>query len=94
MTNSAPAAKAIPIGRQASELYKLFFLKLPRFQKRSPHVNTLDVEAMAVELDVTTQNIYRWFKANELPARRAKQIINLPGSLMTMGDLEPFITSN
>lgn len=83
-----------PIGRRPTALYRLLYAKLSNHQKSGPYGNTLDVKLMSKQLRVTTQNIYRWLKNNEIPARRAKQIIELPGSLLSMGDLEQFMTSN
>lgn len=86
--------REVLIGRQPSALYKLMYLKLPQFQKTSSYGNTLDVERIAEYLRIRRQNVYRWLKANELPARRVKQVIALPGSELTTQDLEPYASSN
>lgn len=83
-----------PIGRRPTALYRLLYGKLRLHRKSGSYGNTLDVKLISEQIRVTTQNIYRWLKNDEVPARRAKQLIDLPGSELTMADLEPFMTSN
>lgn len=83
-----------PIGRRPTALYRLLYAKLTDHRKSGSYGNTLNVKLMSDQLEVTTQNIYRWLKNNEVPARRAKRLIDLPGSKLSMDDLEPFLTSN
>lgn len=53
----------------------------------------IDVPKLAADIEVTKKTVFQWLLDNSLPGRRAKQLMGLPNSKLTILALEPFITS-
>jgi hypothetical protein len=52
-------------------LYKFLHLHLPAFRHPS---GILDVEAVAADLGIVSESIYKWFRSRKLPLRRAADV--------------------
>lgn len=78
---------------KTSELYMLFYDKLPQHRHPSRAGEVLNMTRLSTDLGVSKQKIWLWLKENRLPATRLMQVIDLSGSRFKMEDLAPYITT-
>ena len=53
-------------------LYKLLERIFPTY--RSPRDGVLDVAKLADDLELTTEAVYKWLRADRIPPKRARQV--------------------
>ena len=65
-----------PEGKQEfGELHKLLKTTFPEY--RTARDNVFDVKRLAGDLDMTAEAIYKWLRNDTLPAKRARQIVEI-----------------
>jgi hypothetical protein len=81
--NSNPAAR-----QRFGRLYDLLLVKLPGFTSLGGH---LDVRRLSADMGLSYEAIYKWLRADRLPARQVTRLVDLHGSHLTKEDLIPFV---
>jgi hypothetical protein len=94
----SPIPRGTSAGEQRTPLYEMCFFNLPKHRKvsrslRGNEWRGLDIDKIALSLDVSKQKVSLWMKKNMLPGQRVTQMINLPGSTLTYEKLGPFINT-
>lgn len=59
---------------------------MPRFKTK----DGFNVLALSREIDTTTEAIYKWFRENHLPPKRAKELVALSDGKLTLDTLSKF----
>lgn len=88
-----PTSTEIVPGRRPSELYKLCFAHLPLYQKIEGDNAMLNIAGISEDINCSRQAIFSWLKNNRLPAHRVLQLVELPGSKLTLDILKPYMAS-
>lgn len=77
------------------ELHNLLKTLFPEL--RTKRDNVFDVSAFAAKVNMTDEGVYKWLRADQLPARRARQIVELVNEgrrkpVCSLEDFLPFIS--
>jgi hypothetical protein len=71
-----------------ARLYHVLYAALPDY--RTPN-RFLDVRKLATEIGVSHEGFYKWLRADRLPARRVKSLVELSGGKLTDGILVKYV---
>lgn len=77
-------------GASGRELYRILAQGLPRHRKQREQYE-LDCFRLAEDLQISYQAVHQWLQQDRLPARRVKRLCALPGSMLKVEDLLPFL---
>ena len=72
----------------ASDLKKTLYEHLPEHRTEK---GELDTAKIARDMDMSRWGVDLWFKRKNLPPKRFKDLMNLPGSTLTEEVLLPFL---
>jgi hypothetical protein len=79
------------IGRRRRTLYETLLEKMPdRYQSQYTE-DTLNITALARDLKMSREGVYKWFRANRISPRGATAICKLSRGRIVRDDLIPFV---
>lgn len=67
------------------DLYQLLERIFPEHRSSRDHV--LDVKRLASEINLTSEGVYKWLRADRLPMKRARKLIELANKGRSENDL-------
>lgn len=70
------------------ELYDVLDRAFPAYRTRRGFLN---VNELSLALGTTSQNMYKWFKKEKVPAKYVKPLLTLSKERMTLDKLLPFV---